>query len=87
MEGDAPDDVVSFAQDEHDAMQMDVRFCANQDELAVFDDMVIAEETVETRFMGNVDKEWFTKNFSAFLSAGNSPKPNRHSDFWAGDDQ
>ena len=57
MEGDAPDDIVSSAQDEHDARQMDVRFCGNQDELAVFDDTGIAEERVQTRFMNNVDKE------------------------------
>ena len=87
MEGDASDELVSSAQDEHDARQMDVRFCGNQDELAVFDDMVVAEETVETLFMDNVDKEWFTNNLSASLSAGNSPKPNRPSDFGAGDDQ
>ena len=80
MEGDAPDDVVLSAEDEHDVRQMDVRFCGNQDELAVFDDIVIAEETVGTRFMDNVVKEWFTNNLSTSLSAGNSPKPNRRSD-------
>ena len=87
MEGDAPDDLVSFAKDQHGARKMDVRFCGNQDDLAVFDDMVMVEETVETRFMDNVDKEWFTNNLSAFLSAGNRPKPNRPSDLGAGDDQ
>ena len=87
MEGDASDDVIPSASDEHDTRQMDVRFCGNQDELAVFHDMVTTEETIETRFMDNVDKEWFTNNSSASLSAGNSPKPNYPSDFGAGDDQ
>ena len=63
MEGDAPDDVVSASQDEHDAREMDVRFCGNQDALTVFDDMVMVEETVETRFMDNVDKNGSPTSF------------------------
>lgn len=66
---------------------MDVRFCESRDERAVFDDMVKAEQTFETRFMDQVDTEWFTNNVSASLSASVSSKPNHPSDFGAGEDQ
>ena len=87
MEGDPQGDAVYFDNDIEDTSPMDVRFFGTQDELAVFNDMVNAEETVETRFVDQVDKEWFTNNLFASISAGNSSKPNRPWDFGAGDEQ